>query len=224
MVRYTKRTYKRKARKTRSTPRYRNLKAVVPDKHVVKLRYVQQFDLDASSLINNSRVFRANSIFDPDFTGVGHQPLGHDQWAVFYDHYNVVGSKITAKFISTSAASNIGASVVGILLRDSSTLVPVPTDIMEQTNSGYGIMTNSGATQVKTIVKGFSCKKFFGLKDIADNRAMVGAAFGSNPSEDAYFHVYQAPLVTGEDPTLCHCIVTMEFMVQLTERKVLPQS
>jgi len=38
-------------------------------------------------------IFRLNSLFDPDYTGGGHQPMGHDELATLYDNYQV--TKVT---------------------------------------------------------------------------------------------------------------------------------
>jgi len=35
-------------------------------------------------------LFRMNSIFDPDYTGTGHQPFFRDMWASQYDYYTVI--------------------------------------------------------------------------------------------------------------------------------------
>jgi hypothetical protein len=44
--------------------------------------------------------YASNSIFDPNLTATGHQPLSHDQWSQFYQHYLVMGSKITIKVLN----------------------------------------------------------------------------------------------------------------------------
>lgn len=223
--RQSKLSFRRSKRRRRSRrKRFTRLTNVVPATKTVKLRYVDQFNLDGPLGINSTKVFRANSIFDPDFSVGGHQPLGHDQWAVFYDHYCVIGAKITAKFVSTGNIATTDACMVGILLKDNSNTIAAPTTIMEQTNSGYAVLTNSNASQTRTIRKGYSARKFFNLKDVKDNRALVGAAVGSNPSEDAYFHVYQTPLSTADDARPIRVIVTIEYIVNLSERKSLVAS
>lgn len=218
---YRKRATKKRSTRKRRTRIYRSLKAVVPDKHVVKMRYVHQFNLDPPTGVNGVQVFRANSIFDPDYSGIGHQPLGHDQWAVFYDHYNVLSSKINCKFVSTGSLPLTDACLVGILLKDNVTVITNPEAIMEQTNSGYKVLS----TQLNTSVsKSFNPKRFFGVKDVNDNRGLIGASMGQNPAEDALFHVYQSPLSTSDDPRPIRCIATIEYIVQFTERKSLAQS
>ena len=40
-------------------------------------------------------VYRANGLYDPDLTGGGHQPRGYDQFTPMYNHWTVVGAKVT---------------------------------------------------------------------------------------------------------------------------------
>lgn len=195
--------------------------AITPASKIVKLRYVDQIEIDPAISVVATHLFRANSIFDPDYTGIGHQPLGHDQWINFYDHYNVIGSKITVNFMTTGTDPTLDALVCGVLLKDSSGSITSPTTIMEQSNSGYKVVTNANANQGVTVRKGYSAKKFFDLKDVKDNRNLVGASFGANPTEDAYFHVYAAPISVGINPGKVRCTVTIEYICQFTERKTL---
>lgn len=43
-------------------------------------------------------VFKINNLYDPDHTGLGHQPLFHDQWALLYNNYRVTYAEVTCKF------------------------------------------------------------------------------------------------------------------------------
>lgn len=38
--------------------------------------------------------FRLNGLYDPWYTGTGHQPMGYDQMCLFYDNYLVTGCKV----------------------------------------------------------------------------------------------------------------------------------
>jgi len=67
---------------------------MLPDRYYVKLVYREQLNWTTASGNLGDNVYRGNSIFDPDLTGTGGQPMGTDQWANFYSFYTVLGSKI----------------------------------------------------------------------------------------------------------------------------------
>lgn len=66
----------------------------VPDRLYVKLRYREQLSWTQAAGNLGDNVYRGNSLFDPDLTGTGGQPLGFDQWSAFYGSYTVLGSSI----------------------------------------------------------------------------------------------------------------------------------
>lgn len=49
-------------------------------------------------------VYRGNSIYDPDFTGVGTTVLGHAELSAIYGRYRVTGSRITVTYCSKTSA------------------------------------------------------------------------------------------------------------------------
>ena len=52
-----------------------------------------------------SYVFRGNSLYDPDYTGTGHQPRYYDQLTPVYGRYKVLGSECSVEMINGSATS-----------------------------------------------------------------------------------------------------------------------
>lgn len=60
--------------------------------YTVKLTYADNFrhDIAQTGAAGSTQYFRTNSIFDPDVTGTGHQPLMRDLWASQYDYYSVL--------------------------------------------------------------------------------------------------------------------------------------
>jgi len=85
----------------------------VQQQKMVKMKY-STFQIGSSTTTAlGLHQFRINSIFDPDFTAAGHQPLTHDQWATFYSNYRVVAVSIVvnAQSITSSATSRICISV-----------------------------------------------------------------------------------------------------------------
>lgn len=52
--------------------------------------------------------WRTNSIFDPDLTGVGHQPRYHDQWTTLYRKYYVRKCHVTIRVHTTTPTADSG--------------------------------------------------------------------------------------------------------------------
>lgn len=56
----------------------------------------------ASNTITSVQQWRLNSIFDPDYSGIGNQPLGRDTWSSIYNYYKVLETHIKYTVIETS--------------------------------------------------------------------------------------------------------------------------
>lgn len=67
-----------------------------------KHRYTEQLTLYTDNLTNRTGseyAFRINSLFDPDFTGTGHQPVGFDQMSAIYRIYRVYKVDIQVRVV-----------------------------------------------------------------------------------------------------------------------------
>ncbi len=64
------------------------------DPHMyVTLKYVENFSVIVATTVAGAQLMRMNSGFDPNFTGVGHQPYQWDQFAALYNRYRVLNTK-----------------------------------------------------------------------------------------------------------------------------------
>lgn len=99
----------RKAKKSgrKSVNLYASTNGPVPQRTYVKMRYTETFNVYPSvSGTIGSYVFRANSIYAPNYTGGGHQPYGHDTYQTLYSRYKV--HKVV--FRVTIRPSSVGSS------------------------------------------------------------------------------------------------------------------
>lgn len=66
-----------------------------PRKHC-QIVYVGTFNLSSNSLqtFGTQQQMNLNSLFDPDSTGAGHQPIGFDQLMAIYAKYKVTNTKV----------------------------------------------------------------------------------------------------------------------------------
>lgn len=200
---------------------------VIGDSSIVSLRYCDAFALDAGIATKAYDTWNAASIFDP-YVGVGgHQPLGADNWAQFYQHYVVIGAKATCYFTMWDVASGSDCVVVGKLGYNNTW---VPTDVntlIEQNKSSYKFMTaRNGSRSTASLTLYYSPRKFFGLKDIEDEHGLRGITgdSGTSPAESAYFHFGCSAMNPADNPPQLNCRIVIEYRVKFTERKDLAAS
>lgn len=228
-----RRTYKRRKRAYRpkrrkySRKRRTRLAPILNKKKVVKLRYVEEFEL--TPIVDGKfqqYVFRANSIQDPNLTGVGHQPMGHDQYELLYKSYNVLGSKITAKYFPKGTL-NTAMQYCTILKSDDPIVGSTKLDI----NNNLENPTDRSAIKlifpVTTTNKITTCTQTFSTKrDLAFNplNHRTDTKFGDNPLSVYYYHVCVGALdfASGAVPTIIR--VQIDYIVLLTDPQVVAQS
>lgn len=63
-------------------------------------------------------VYTTNGLYDPNTTGIGHQPTGFDQLMALYNEYVVIGSTIKVSFTNSDETN---AAICGISMLDYST-------------------------------------------------------------------------------------------------------
>lgn len=221
------RTRRRVRRRLTYRPRMRVRKALplsgFPASKIVKLRYVSDsFTINPSLSGVATHVFRANSIQDPDFTGVGHQPYGHDTWQTLYNHYTVIGSKITVRLQTSSGNAANSFALAGLGLRDDSTATTTLGLAVESGRCSFRYLgTDDAKNGMIRMTKGYSCKKWFGKTYNASGTQR--AAFGNNPSEEVFYHV-SVESAAGDDLGAVYGQAVIEYICLLQEPKDLGQS
>lgn len=162
-------------------------KSLFGNRKTVKLRYHENFHLQIPvSGIPGSIVFRANSVFDPDQTGIGHQPRGFDQLMPLYQHFTVIGAKCSVWFSIPNTAVD-QPLVCGIDLRSNTQVQTVLSNLIEDRNCKYVVQAPNSPSML--VEKTFSAKNFFSVSNPLDRGNLRGSD-ASNPIEQAYFHVF----------------------------------
>lgn len=233
--RYAKRKRTQQRRKKRQA--LRNL-VMVPRKQMpgfrghpfgkqfyTKLRYNEAHTFGASSTVNFASNYKycLNSLFDPNVSGVGHQPMGFDNLMSIYEKYTVVGAKITVCFIGDTTVP----SVCGLRLVDGNeSAVADKKKAIENGDSSWKYMTtaNGGHNRV-TLTRSVNCKKFFGQKAIVgDDKYTMGS--GSSPLDDDKIiaELWVAPVSASDQHGRTLVDVTIEYTAVFTEPKELALS
>lgn len=210
-----KKTYRRRKRKLAL------MKCPMPSRYVTKLRYAEQ-----GVIINpgigtvSSYTFRANDLFDPDYTSTGHQPRGFDELIAMYNHFTVLGSRITVDFaLQPSATYPLDCF---IQLAGEPGVSASAIDWHERQDVKSVVISQSGKPTGR-LSYNFSAKKFFGPSRPVNDSAQKGSSTAS-PSELAYYHLGAVAHNAASDPTGLYCSVKIDYIVMFHEAKSVGQS
>lgn len=203
-----------------------------PDKKAVRMKYCDLITLNPNSLgsgVPTVHHFRANSVYDPDLTGVGHQPRGFDEHAVLYDHYTVIGSKIKASFESDVDNRSTAGQYCFLMLQDTAGTPTNLVEILEESDKnkiGYRPLNTQTGKSI-TLRKSFSPYKMFGIpkKDSLLSNGDLTPQVGTNPAEDAIFTVgVICNRTTSTDPPQLVVRVEIEYLVLFSEKRPMESS
>lgn len=193
---------------------------IQPNIAYVKMKYSTTITLDAASGSINSYQFRANSIFDPDFSGSGHQPSLHDLYQGLYQHYEVMSSRIVVRPLPAPETTNAqaGARICQISIStvgDAAEANPGFETIREMKRGPVMFLNDNSQVQGRgsTISKSWNRFKWFGY----ESSQQTGAEFGFNPAALAFFKIQQSAPAAGFNPIDLLCLVDIYFTVRLTK-------
>ncbi len=218
---YKKNYSKKKGRKrvTKASPKE---VTGIPDKQFVKLRYTSFFNVNPATP-TGGHVFRGNSINDPDFTGIGAQPLGHDEWAAFYGKYKVHSSKIQVQFLNANTTSGAGNVLLNIVPSNSINTIGSRT-YAELNDTPYSktkmIAPVSAGMNGVYMSNYMSTKKMTGDTTLDD---VYEAPFNNNPNRTWYW-IVQTDSFNGTSGHDLDLKVTITYYVEIFDRKMLLQS
>lgn len=220
-TRKLKRSIHRKKRYLRKIPRGVSTLSNIPQ--IQKLRYCETIAIQSVVGASGVYQFRANSLYDPNYTVAGHQPLRFDQLAAFYADYIVVGSRITIRHVG-GGDGNTNAVKCVLYLND--TVVAAPTDIdslIEQGRCRYFLTNDNTAKNQQKLSLNFSAKKFFNITNIKDNEKRIGSNCSDNPVDIAMF-VIAVQSMDMASTTTSRFHVTIDYLAIFSQPLKLIQS
>lgn len=183
-----------------------------PSELTTKIRYTENLIMTSTSSSISKYVFRMNSIFDPDFTSTGHQPLYHDQLAALYTQYTVLGSKLTVQFAQLPSpianAQPSGPVTVGVIAESTGTTDSLLTTLEENNFSKSKSLLPAGNGDV-WLTSTYS-PELLGL-DAEDDT--IGASFGANPSNGWFCTVFVCE-TNGSTAVSVNAKVQIEYTVR----------
>ncbi len=158
-----------------------------PDSEIATIRYSDEIGINPATTYGQY-TFRGNSCFDPDETGIGHQPMYFDQYSEVYSKYKVISSRISV----TAANYNAAASAVIVVVPSSEIITITSYAIaMEQPYAKrtelLPVSTRGGVQS--SLRSGIRTQKILGLSSAQFASEDYSATTGATPSSVWYWNI-----------------------------------
>lgn len=188
------------------------------------MRYAERVIVSSAAVQGSigTYVFSSNGLFDPNNTGIGHQPRGFDQLMALYDHFTVTSAKIKVRFVNNSTSSR---PYVGISVRDGNVAM---ADLEAFGEYGAKTLSNrplgristadeAGLSSSTVLTQSVDVASFLGRKNAMSDPELKGDKT-ANPTEQVFFHV-----IVGDPNAASACsvsaYVTIEYETVFHEPK-----
>jgi hypothetical protein len=189
----------------------------VPAGIIITLPYVEALNNTPGTFFQDYQ-WNLNSIFDPNLTGTGHQPLGYDQWSAFYGRYRVLSVRVQFTAVNFSTVDTLR-----VLMAATNSITALDTiNAPEQPNAIATVLSIKGGNDVVTLDRTYDLPVVNG-RTLSEYRGSdtTQSAFGTSPTERLILHCFLATItggnVTAQTETRMWYTVELFDPLELTE-------
>lgn len=210
---------KGKGKARRSTALVNTNRALKPfaQRYITKLKYAQVNFLNVAG--PTAYRFRLNSLYDPDFSGTGHQPYGFDQLSPLYNRYRVISCRYVV-----SAVDQAGQYITYATLPSNEQVNAISlSEMRENPRCQFRVQAPSAA--MRPITGNVYLPSLVGrtkAQYMADDRYQ--SVVTDNPAEAAILNVYVQRMDEGINTLNVPLTVTLEYTVEFFDIKNFAQS
>jgi hypothetical protein len=163
----------------------------------VRLKYCDVTSLSTVGSVGtiNGKSFRLNSLYDPDYSGAGHQPYQYDQLTAIYGHYIVKSATVNVRFRNVAGHTYLWAGANIITDNDSASGSFVGKTVSAAREFGNSWLRPLGSFDDRVCTFSYNMNvdmaQQFGLGRAAFDaqRSLYGASVLSNPSQSVYLQL-----------------------------------
>jgi hypothetical protein len=189
----------------------------MPDSFTTTLEYTDVVKFSSNTSPYATYVFRGNSLYDPDYTGTGHQPLYFDTLMAVYSKYKVISVTVNISFIGLS-----GFCYVVPLSEILSSGPNVPT-YAEYVRGRVATTGNAAIQPSRPIRAKYTTQSILGLTNQQLQDDTYSGTASTNPTSIWYVHLFftHSDLVTNASMT---AFVSLSFTSVFYDRNVITPS
>lgn len=184
--------YRRKTAKSFGGP-FRALfsKSPFQNSYSCKLNYSETFTLTTGvgGIFGTEQIYGLNNLYDPNYSGTGHQPYGYDQLSPLYRIYMVFGCKINLTITDPSA----DGMVVGAVIQPSNGTATVATytpDVIKERPGAVTRVINNTGSQRSYITQYIPNHKLEGVsRPMWNARSEYASTVGAGPASEQFLRI-----------------------------------
>lgn len=166
-----------------------------------------------------AKIYRANSMYDPDYSGAGDQPLGYDQWTAFYQRYKVYAIDYKVTFV---AASSVAESIVGVVPCLTASPDTAAKNAFAETYAKAELWSANGG--FRPVVSGhLDMRKFVGATKQEFGEENYSGPYNNDPTSVVWFHVRADTIGGGASGTM-YFYMEIDFDCEFYQRAELDLS
>ena len=194
-------------------------KALAPfaQRYITKMKYAETIFINAAG--PQAYRWSLNSLYDPNFSGIGHQPHGFDTLATIYNRYRVINASYNITGVDQS-----GQYIVVCALPANEQVNALTVSEMRE-NPRAKFITQAPNAHLKTLKGNVYLPSLVGRNKsqyMADDRYQ--AVSTTSPNETALLNVYVQRLDQGSNTLNVPIQITIEYTVEWFDVKNLSQS
>lgn len=209
-------TRPRRVRARRNVVVNMNALTPIPQRYITKMKYSEVITTD----VNGTFQINLNSLYDPNRSGIGHQPYGFDPLAVLYNRYRVISCGWRLQNIINTASN--GRVLCAMPSNDTGITYPTLDEWKENPRTKYMTIVpgaNNGTLSGKTYLPALIGRTKSAY--MADDQYQ--ATVSSSPSENAILYVFLSDHLGNALPsTSVH--VLLEYTAEFFDVKHIVQS
>lgn len=198
-----------------------------PPRRSVILHYddVQKFTAGSVGVFGTEQIYRLNSLFDPDLTGVGHQPYGFDTLAGIYLNYKVNAVSIELRWTDPLT----DGMAAGYLMGAPGSTVPLTGKTLKAAGEVpmiKTVMLNDSGEQVVVQKAYIPMHKLAGLSKLQfqANIGSYSAAVTASPTNNPIIRIANTNVDTGVSGGTTMCHIKIRYYATFYNRRTLAQS
>lgn len=216
-----KKVAKRKGRGKRGYKTNNNLRSLNPiaQRYICKMKYADTAVVALGGGTYAPYVMNLNSIFDPNRTGTGHQPYGHDTLFTLYNRYRVVSCSYRI------SVHPVGSTTLQLAVIPTNEAITPSTISEVRENPRAKYVCQSPGDTIRIVSGKVYLPSLMGRTKsqyISDDRYQ--ATFGTSPSELALLSMYAGPTSEGGSTDSVVFNIQLEYTVECFDIKHLTQS